>query len=134
MHPARSALLCGVLLGATFASTARAQADVDRGTARSLGNDGATALAAKDYKTAEADFRKADSILYISCFDANGGLFEPLLGEQDAVISDELNHASIRPTDASCAKARHRVARRPSPRPSKTLEGSCSRCPRASGP
>ncbi|HSQ55247.1 MAG TPA: glycine C-acetyltransferase, partial [Gemmata sp.] len=40
-------------------------------------------------------FRKADSILYISCFDANGGLFEPLLTEQDAIISDELNHASI---------------------------------------
>ncbi len=36
-----------------------------------------------------------DSILYGSCFDANGGLFETLLGEQDAVISDELNHASI---------------------------------------
>ncbi len=37
----------------------------------------------------------ADTILYPSCFDANGGLFETLLGEQDAVISDELNHASI---------------------------------------
>src|SRR5215468_8347198 len=36
-----------------------------------------------------------DTILYGSCFDANGGLFETLLGEQDAVISDELNHASI---------------------------------------
>jgi glycine C-acetyltransferase len=36
-----------------------------------------------------------DSILYSSCFDANGGLFETLLDEQDAVISDELNHASI---------------------------------------
>jgi glycine C-acetyltransferase len=36
-----------------------------------------------------------DAILYSSCFDANGGLFETLLGEQDAVISDELNHASI---------------------------------------
>ncbi|MFA6175331.1 MAG: glycine C-acetyltransferase [Phycisphaerae bacterium] len=36
-----------------------------------------------------------DSILYSSCFDANGGLFETILGEQDAVISDELNHASI---------------------------------------
>lgn len=36
-----------------------------------------------------------DSILYSSCFDANGGLFETVLGEQDAVISDELNHASI---------------------------------------
>ena len=40
-------------------------------------------------------FGKQDSILYISCFDANGGLFEPLLGEQDAILSDELNHASI---------------------------------------
>jgi glycine C-acetyltransferase len=37
----------------------------------------------------------ADTILYSSCFDANGGLFETLLSEQDAVISDELNHASI---------------------------------------
>src|SRR6202051_5359717 len=36
-----------------------------------------------------------DTILYPSCFDANGGLFETLLGENDAVISDELNHASI---------------------------------------
>jgi glycine C-acetyltransferase len=40
-------------------------------------------------------FGKGDSILYISCFDANGGLFEPLLTDQDAVVSDELNHASI---------------------------------------
>jgi len=36
-----------------------------------------------------------DSILYSSCFDANGGLFETLMGEEDAIISDELNHASI---------------------------------------
>jgi glycine C-acetyltransferase len=36
-----------------------------------------------------------DTILYAACFDANGGVFEPLLGESDAVISDELNHASI---------------------------------------
>jgi glycine C-acetyltransferase len=36
-----------------------------------------------------------DTILYSSCFDANGGLFETILGEQDAIISDELNHASI---------------------------------------
>lgn len=40
-------------------------------------------------------FGKEDAILYISCFDANGGLFEPLLGEEDAILSDELNHASI---------------------------------------
>ncbi len=36
-----------------------------------------------------------DTLLYAACFDANSGLFEPLLGEQDAIISDELNHASI---------------------------------------
>ena len=36
-----------------------------------------------------------DSILYVACFDANGGVFEPLFGEQDAIISDALNHASI---------------------------------------
>jgi glycine C-acetyltransferase len=40
-------------------------------------------------------FGTEDTILYPSCFDANGGLFETILGEQDAVISDELNHASI---------------------------------------
>jgi glycine C-acetyltransferase len=39
--------------------------------------------------------RTQDSILYSSCFDANGGVFETLLGEDDAVISDELNHASV---------------------------------------
>ena len=36
-----------------------------------------------------------DAILYAACFDANGGVFEPLLGESDAIVSDELNHASI---------------------------------------
>jgi glycine C-acetyltransferase len=40
-------------------------------------------------------FRKDDSILYVSCWDANGGLFETVLGDEDAVLSDELNHASI---------------------------------------
>ena len=39
--------------------------------------------------------RHEDTILYSSCFDANGGLFETLLGREDAIISDELNHASI---------------------------------------
>lgn len=40
-------------------------------------------------------FGKGDAILYVACFDANGGLFEPLLSDQDAILSDELNHASI---------------------------------------
>ena len=50
----------------------------------------------KELETALSGFlRTDDTILYSSCFDANGGLFETLLGEADAVISDELNHASI---------------------------------------
>lgn len=49
-----------------------------------------------------------DTILYSSCFDANGGLFETLLGEEDAVISDELNHASIIDGIRLCKAQRHR--------------------------
>ncbi len=49
-----------------------------------------------------------DTILYSSCFDANGGLFETLLGEADAVISDELNHASIIDGIRLCKAQRHR--------------------------
>ena len=49
-----------------------------------------------------------DTILYSSCFDANGGLFEVLLGENDAVISDELNHASIIDGVRLCKAKRYR--------------------------
>lgn len=49
-----------------------------------------------------------DTILYSSCFDANGGLFETLLGAEDAVISDELNHASIIDGIRLCKAQRHR--------------------------
>jgi glycine C-acetyltransferase len=49
-----------------------------------------------------------DSILYSSCFDANGGLFETLLGEEDAIISDALNHASIIDGIRLCKADRHR--------------------------
>src|SRR5580700_8028629 len=50
----------------------------------------------KELETALSRFHQTDdTILYSSCFDANGGLFETLLGAEDAVISDELNHASI---------------------------------------
>jgi glycine C-acetyltransferase len=51
-----------------------------------------------------------DTILYSSCFDANGGLFETLLGEQDAVISDALNHASIIDGIRLCKAKRYRYA------------------------
>jgi glycine C-acetyltransferase len=49
-----------------------------------------------------------DSILYAAAFDANGGLFEPLLGPDDAIISDELNHASIIDGIRLCKAQRHR--------------------------
>src|SRR6476659_9623935 len=49
-----------------------------------------------------------DTILYPSCFDANGGLFETLLGTEDAVISDELNHASIIDGVRLCKAQRYR--------------------------
>lgn len=49
-----------------------------------------------------------DTILYSSCFDANGGLFETLLGAEDAIISDELNHASIIDGIRLCKAQRHR--------------------------
>ena len=51
-----------------------------------------------------------DAILYSSCFDANGGLFETLLGPEDAVISDELNHASIIDGVRLCKATRMRYA------------------------
>jgi len=51
-----------------------------------------------------------DTILYSSCFDANGGLFETLLGAEDAVISDELNHASIIDGIRLCKAQRYRYA------------------------
>lgn len=55
-----------------------------------------TQLIHKQLEKRLAEFLQTDdAILYSSCFDANGGLFETLLGEEDAVISDELNHASI---------------------------------------
>lgn len=53
-------------------------------------------------------FGKEDSITYNSCFDANGGLFETILTDQDAIISDELNHASIIDGIRLCKAQRHR--------------------------
>ncbi len=53
---------------------------------------------------------KDDSILFAACFDANGGLFEPLLGPEDAVISDSLNHASIIDGIRLCKAKRYRYS------------------------
>ena len=53
-----------------------------------------------------------DTILYAACFDANGGVFEPLLGEEDAIISDELNHASIIDGVRLCKAQRYRYRNR----------------------
>ncbi len=61
-------------------------------------------------RTISEFFGTEDTILYAACFDANGGLFEPLLGEQDAVISDALNHASIIDGVRLCKAQRFRYA------------------------
>jgi len=55
-------------------------------------------------------FGTDDAILYAACFDANGGVFEPLLGEEDAIISDSLNHASIIDGVRLCKAQRYRYA------------------------
>jgi len=61
-------------------------------------------------KTIADFFGTEDTILYAACFDANGGLFEPLLGEHDAIISDSLNHASIIDGVRLCKAKRFRYA------------------------
>jgi len=61
-------------------------------------------------RTISAFFGKEDTILYAACFDANGGLFEPLLDERDAIISDALNHASIIDGVRLCKAQRFRYA------------------------
>ena len=55
-------------------------------------------------------FQTEDTILYAACFDANGGVFEPLLTEEDAIISDSLNHASIIDGVRLCKAKRYRYA------------------------
>ena len=55
-------------------------------------------------------FKTEDTILYAACFDANGGLFEPLLTDEDAIISDALNHASIIDGVRLCKAKRYRYA------------------------
>jgi glycine C-acetyltransferase len=65
----------------------------------------------KELERTIADFfGTEDAILYAACFDANGGLFEPLLGEEDAIISDALNHASIIDGVRLCKAKRFRYA------------------------
>jgi glycine C-acetyltransferase len=59
-------------------------------------------------RTVARFFGTDDAILYSSCFDANGGLFETLLGEEDAILSDALNHASIIDGIRLCKAERHR--------------------------
>lgn len=63
----------------------------------------------KELEARIADFyHMEDTILYAACFDANGGIFEPLLGKEDAIISDSLNHASIIDGVRLCKAARYR--------------------------
>ena len=65
----------------------------------------------KELEAAISDyFKTEDTILYAACFDANGGVFEPLLTDQDAIISDTLNHASIIDGVRLCKAKRYRYA------------------------
>jgi glycine C-acetyltransferase len=65
----------------------------------------------KELEAAIADyFHTEDTILYAACFDANGGVFEPLFAEEDAIISDSLNHASIIDGVRLCKAKRYRYA------------------------
>ncbi|MDR1937028.1 MAG: glycine C-acetyltransferase [Tannerellaceae bacterium] len=65
----------------------------------------------KQLEAAVSDyFKTEDTILYAACFDANGGLFEPLFSEEDAIISDALNHASIIDGVRLCKAKRYRYA------------------------
>ncbi len=65
----------------------------------------------RELESALSDFfGKEDSLLYVACFDANGGLFEPLFGPEDAIISDALNHASIIDGIRLCKAKRYRYA------------------------
>ncbi len=65
----------------------------------------------KELEQKIADFYQTeDTILYAAAFDANGGVFEPLLGKEDAIISDSLNHASIIDGVRLCKAARYRYA------------------------
>lgn len=65
----------------------------------------------KELEAAISDyFGTEDTILYAACFDANGGVFEPLFGEEDAIISDALNHASIIDGVRLCKAKRYRYA------------------------
>lgn len=65
----------------------------------------------RDLETRLARFLgKDDAILFAACFDANGGLFEPLLGPEDAIVSDNLNHASIIDGIRLCKAKRYRYA------------------------
>ncbi|MEL6296206.1 MAG: glycine C-acetyltransferase [Pseudomonadota bacterium] len=65
----------------------------------------------RDLETRLARFLgKDDAILFAACFDANGGLFEPLLGPEDAIVSDSLNHASIIDGIRLCKAKRYRYA------------------------
>jgi glycine C-acetyltransferase len=65
----------------------------------------------KELEVAITDyFKTEDTILYAACFDANGGIFEPLFTEEDAIISDSLNHASIIDGVRLCKAKRYRYA------------------------
>ena len=81
----------------------------------------------KELEAAISDyFKTEDTILYAACFDANGGVFEPLFTEEDAIISDSLNHASIIDGVRLCKAKRYRYANADMTELEKCFAGSAS--------
>src|SRR3990172_6890183 len=89
----------------------------------------------KEGEGAIARFRGVeDAVLYTSCFDANGGLFEPLLDEPDVVISDALNHGSIIDGIRLCRAQRQRYEHRHMAHLERTLKAPAGAGPRLIAP
>ena len=81
----------------------------------------------KELEAAISDyFKTEDTILYAACFDANGGVFEPLFTEEDAIISDALNHASIIDGVRLCKAKQPSATAMPTPT-WKSLRNACRR-------
>jgi glycine C-acetyltransferase len=97
-HPALIAAATSAAMDATATAWPACASSAARRTCTGAGNRLAEFLG------------KDDAILFAACFDANGGLFEPLLGPEDAVISDALNHASIIDGIRLCKARRYRYA------------------------
>jgi hypothetical protein len=91
-------------------AAAKAAMDTTATAWRACASSAARRTCTGHWKRLASFLGKDDTILFAACFDANGGLFEPLLGPEDAVVSDALNHASIIDGIRLCKARRYRYA------------------------